>query len=113
MRNARGSTMAFGFRMKPLDLESVLELTRKNNRVCPQPMKWQEMYEKLPAKKRVGSGWEPALPLILAAWWDTPALSKMVRFTEHIEWAAAHGCLEEIHSFLSSLSEDQWHHVGD
>jgi len=67
----------------------------------------------LPNKKCKGVGWEPALPLILAAWWDTPATFKMLRLREHIEWAEAHGCLEPIFLFLHSLSEEQWHHVGD
>jgi hypothetical protein len=95
------------------DLDSVLELAQKNDRVCPRPMKWQEMYEMLLSTRRIGSGWEPALPLILAAWSDTPAPLKMMRLREHIEWAAAHGCLDEIRWFLASLSEDQWHHIGE
>lgn len=94
-------------------LEEVLAEAQKNSRICPQPQKWQELYELLPDKKRKGAGWEPSLPLILAAWWDTPAMSKMLRLREHIEWADAHGCLEQIHSFLLALPEDQWHHVGE
>jgi hypothetical protein len=31
------------------------------------------------------------LPLILAAWLDTPVLAKMKRLREHIEWARDHG----------------------
>jgi hypothetical protein len=94
-------------------IEEVLTETQKNNRVCPQPQKWQELYEMLPDKKRKGAGWEPALPLILAAWWDTPAMSKMLRLREHLEWAEAHGCLEQIFSFLRALPEGQWQHIGD
>ncbi len=92
--------------------EALIEI-QKNNRVCPQPKKWQELYEMLPEKKRKGAGWEPALPLILAAWWDTPALQKMLRLREHIEWASMHGCLDQVFSFLCELTEEQWHHVGD
>jgi hypothetical protein len=94
-------------------LETVLAETQKNNRVCPQPQQWQALYEMLPEKKRKGAGWEPSLPLILAAWWDTPALPKMLCLREHIEWAASHGCLAEVQAFLSGLSEEQWHHVGE
>jgi hypothetical protein len=61
-------------------LETVLAETQKNNRVCPQPQQWQALYEMLPEKKRKGAGWEPSLPLILAAWWDTPALPKCCAF---------------------------------
>jgi len=67
----------------------------------------------LPEKQRKGAGWKPALPLILAAWWDTPALAKMLRLREHIEWAFAHGCLDEVFNFLTGLPENEWHHIGD
>jgi len=67
----------------------------------------------LPDKKHKVTGWEPALPLILAAWWDTPAISKMLRLREHIQWAADHGCLNEIYDFLRALPEGDWYHVGD
>jgi len=94
-------------------LEEVLAEVQKNGRVCPQPTLWQELYELLPDKRRQGLGWEPALPLILAAWWDTPALAKMLRLREHIEWAASNGCLEQVHAFLDKLTESEWHHIGD
>jgi hypothetical protein len=55
---------------------------------------------------------EPALPLILAAWWDTPAMLKMASFREHIEWAFAHGCLDTIHEFIKNLNEEEWFHIG-
>jgi hypothetical protein len=67
----------------------------------------------LPHRKRAGVGWDPALPLILAAWHDTPAMSKMVRLVEHIEWAGQHEALNEIGIFLRSLPEKDWHHVGE
>ena len=83
-------------------LEEVLAEAQKSNRICPQPQKWNQLYELLPEKKRKGTGWEPSLPLILGAWWDTPAMSKMLRLREHIEWAAAHGCLAQVYSFLQA-----------
>ena len=85
-------------------LEEALAEIQKNNRVCPQPQKWQQLYEMLPQKQRKGAGWEPGLPLILAAWWDAPELAKMLRLREHIEWSAAHGCLDEVFNFLIWLS---------
>ena len=94
-------------------IEKVIAETQKNNRVCPQPQKWKELYELLSDKKRKGAGWEPSLPLILAAWWDTPAMTKMLRLREHIEWAAAHGCLDQVHQFLLSLQENEWHHINE
>jgi len=94
-------------------LETVLAQIQANNRVCPMPQKWQQLYELLPNKRRAGAGWEPSLPLILAAWDNTPAMSKMLRLREHIEWAAAHNCIDEVHTFLEALPEEQWHHVGE
>jgi len=81
--------------------------------VCPQPQQWQQLYELLPNSRRKGLGWEPLLPLILAAWWDTPEISKMQRLQGDIEWAAAHGYLDPIAAFLLNLSEEQWYHIGD
>jgi hypothetical protein len=78
-----------------------------------QPNRWQELWEKLPNRKRVGVGWEPALPLILAAWHDTPVLLKMVRLADHIEWADKHSALVEIAAFLRELPEKDWHHIGE
>ena len=94
-------------------LEDVIEEAQKNNRVCPMPRKWNELYELLPHKEREGHGWEPSLPLILGAWWDTPALPKIIRLREHIEWAFEHGCLDEIYEYFKSLEEDEWHHIGE
>ena len=94
-------------------LEQALEEAKRNNRVCPQPQRWNELYELLPNKKRKGNGWVPALPLILAAWWDTPAMSKMIRLREHIEWASEHGGLDIIYEFMKNLKEDEWFHIGE
>ena len=91
---------------------AVLEAT-KNSRVCPQPMKWQKLYDLLPNKKRNGSSWEPPPPLILAAWWDAPALMKMLRLKEHLDWAAKHGCLDTVCEFMAQLKEEDWYHVGE
>ena len=67
-------------------LDDAFAEASKNGRVCPNPIFWNELYELLPDRKRVGQGWEPPLPLILAAWWDAPALSKYLRLREHLEW---------------------------
>jgi hypothetical protein len=96
-----------------ISVDQVVAVATENNRICPQPQKWQQLYELLPNKKRKGAGWEPSLPLILAAWWDTPAMSKILRLREHIEWAAEHGRLEQVHAFLQSLPEEEWHHLGE
>ena len=94
-------------------LVDVLALATANERVCPQPKEWSKLYDLLPNKRRVGNGWEPALPLILAAWHDTPAMLKMKRLREHIEWAENHGAIGRVHAFLLSLPEEKWHHLDE
>ncbi len=85
---------------------------RENKRVCPLPQLWNEFWETLPNRKRVGGSWEPSLPLILAAWYDTPSMLKMHRLQEHIEWADHHGGIEKADAFLRGLREEDWHHIG-
>jgi hypothetical protein len=64
----------------------------------------------LPNKKRNDNGgWEPPLPLILAAWHETPALLKIIRLREHIIWADEHGAIDEVDNYLRSLKEEDWH----
>lgn len=96
-----------------ITIAEVLADAQKNKRVCPMPDQWKQLYEMLPDRRPKGGGWEPSLPLILVAWDDTPALLKILRLREHIEWANSHGCLDKIYRFLQSLPEDQWHHIGD
>ena len=96
----------------PTFKDALAEAT-KNGRVCPQPSRWNALYELLPSRHRSGNGWEPALPLILAAWHETPALMKALRLREHLEWAAGHGALDQVHSFMASLPESDWFHYGD
>jgi hypothetical protein len=76
------------------------------------PLLWKALYELLPNRQRVGGGWKPALPLILAAWHDTPAISKMLRLDEHIRWAAEHNALESVGVFVRNLEENDWLHLG-
>ncbi len=96
----------------PDSIETLIAYCRDNSRVCPMPPLWKELYELLPNRQRVGGGWEPALPLILAAWHDTPAISKMLRLEEHIRWAAEHNALESIGVFIRNLEENDWLHLS-
>ncbi len=77
------------------------------------PSKWNDLWEMLPNRSRVGGGWEPALPLILAAWYDTPVMLKVLRLREHLEWAEQHGSLDAVDKFLRDLPEMEWHHLSD
>jgi hypothetical protein len=77
------------------------------------PSQWHALWEMLPNRKRAGGGWEPALPLILGAWHETPALLKTLRLKEHIDWAEQHGVLDKVGDFLRSLPESEWAHIDD
>ena len=95
------------------NVESLINYCRERNRVCPQPSLWHQMWEMLPNRRQVGAGWQPSLPLILAAWDATPALPKILRLAEHIEWAEKHNALEQVSAFLRGLREEDWHHIGE
>jgi hypothetical protein len=86
---------------------------REKERVCPQPQRWHHLWEILPNKRQIGAGWQPSLPLILAAWHDASNLEKMFRLSQHIEWADEHGKLAEVDAFLRGLQEEDWHHLAD
>jgi hypothetical protein len=90
-------------------VDEVLAIATLNGRVCPQPQQWNALWELLPGRKRSGSGWEPPLPLILAAWWETSDQAKRERLASHIQYAAENGALDAVAKYLSSLTDEQWH----
>jgi hypothetical protein len=89
-------------------IDSLTVYCRDNKRVCPLPKAWQQLWEMLPEKRRTVDAWEPAIPLIGAAWHDAPAMLKMVRLAEHLQWAAKHNALPEVAAFLRGLSGTTW-----
>jgi hypothetical protein len=46
---------------------------------------------------------KPPTPLILAAWYDTTGLSKLLRWKKTIEWAEKHNCQH----LILELNEDE------
>ena len=88
-------------------LDNLLEYVSSDGRVCPNPQEWNKLWEMLPDKKRVGSSWDPPPPLILAAW-SLPALPKIAQLREHIQYAYAHGVLEQVDEYLRGLKPEQW-----
>ena len=94
-------------------LKKLISYCQEKKRICPMPVYWNELWEKLKDRKRKNGGYEPAAPLILAAWYDAPALMKQLRLIEHLEWADKHLQLEEISKFLHGLKEEQWFHLGE
>jgi hypothetical protein len=95
--------------VRELTVVEVMVEARKNNRVCPKPEKWQQLYELLPARRPS----EPPPPLVGAAWNGTPSIPKRMCFREHIEWAAGHGALQQVYAFMKALPETDWHHMGE
>ena len=93
--------------------DSLTSYCRENDRVCPLPPLWNDLWKLLPERRQTGASWEPSLPLTLGAWHYASNLEKMARLTCHIQWAEKHGALNEIAVFLRGLTEEQWHHLGD
>ena len=92
--------------------QSLIAFCRENNRICPMQQSWNALFEMLPNRKRTALGWEPALPLVLEAWEHTSGPLKTLRLAEHIEWAAAHGALDKVATFLRALPEEEWLHAS-
>lgn len=93
-----------------LTLEQVVQEARRNSRVCPKPAKWQSMYALLAANAK--SAALPPPPLTGAVWERTPVMPKRMCFLEHLEWAAAQGCLPAVYAFMQSLGENDWHYAA-
>ena len=94
-------------------LKNLMGFLNKNGRICPQPKKWNELWKMLPDRKQKGNGWEPSLPLILAAWWEASDEQKAERLKSHVQWAFEHGKLLQIDSYLRNLSDNDWHYAGE
>ena len=62
-------------------------------------MKWNEIYiSLLEVWERYGNNPadKPPVPLILAAWHETPDIMKLLRWKDTIEWAEKHNILHLI-----------------
>lgn len=94
-------------------VEKVLLEAKRGNRVCPQPAQWQQLYEMLAGSADASSAARLGDPLIGESWKQTTSLAKRLVFKDHVEWAAAHGQINELFAFIKALPEDQWHHMGD
>ncbi len=88
-------------------LTKLLAYVKENGRICPNPQEWLALWEMLPEKERIGTGWNPPLPLILAAW-SEPAVFKALRLEEHIRYASDHHDFEKIDEYLRNLKPNQW-----
>jgi TPR repeat protein len=97
---------------QPEDLDSLWSYCNQKERVVPRD--WNKFYKMLANRRQLPSGgWEPALPLILAAWHETDADQKKQRFLEHLEWAGTQDQLGMIGAYLRSLDEAEWFHHSE
>ena len=104
------------FQVMGLKMENnqyIFEFIKSEKRVCPKPDLWNEIWEMLPNKEQVVSGWSPPLPLILSAWWQTSDQEKKDRLKTHLIYAEQNGVLEEVSVFLKNIDQDQWIYEGD
>ena len=99
--------------MSDQHLEDIINEIAGPNWVCPKPPNWNEMYKMLPDIKRVGSGYEPPLPLILQAWGHTSDIEKKHRFLVHLEWAREKSVLDEIIQYLNTVEKSDWIRMGE
>jgi len=94
--------------------DSLWAYCTENNRMVPRPQEWTKLHSILANRRQLPSGgWEPPLPLILAAWDCTMPIEKHQRFREHIQWASDHNQLDEVGAFLRALPEEKWAHFGE
>jgi hypothetical protein len=98
---------------RPINLEEVMVLARRQNRACPRPQQWMEFHSLLPSKVQNGKAVDAPLPLIAGAWNVASPMQKRLRLRDQIEWAERAGALMAIYDFLVALPEDQWFHFDE
>jgi hypothetical protein len=82
---------------------------RTNERVCPIPYCWNELHD-IAIEADFNNSEHPKLPLILERWWDSSDDDKTSRFTELLLWAHKNQVSDVLWAYMTSLSEDEWHH---
>lgn len=96
-----------------MGLSEIIQFVSSERSVCPLLQHWSALWESLPARARVGKGWNPPAPLILAAWGHTSDKQTRDRLVEHLRWSDKHDALDVAVNYLISLSPEQWHCEGE
>ena len=94
----------------PLSAEALMVEARRNNRVCPLPLPWSELYGLLEGSRYVDL---PPPPVEQGIWRQLSDLQKRLRFREYVEWAERHRRLAEMQRFMHGLAEADWLHMGE
>jgi hypothetical protein len=93
-----------------LSADALMVVARRNNRVCPRPAHWSDLYQILKGERHADLAAPPLQPWL---WTRLSGLQKRLRFREHIEWAQGHGRLEQVARFMNGLTEGDWLHMGE
>lgn len=99
--------------MRPSSLADVIHFVQERDRICPRPMEWNDLYEKIGGRRidtAAGIVWEPMPPLVLSAWNFSKDEDRQKRFHEHLVWAHERGMLVVAETYLRALPEEAWHH---
>lgn len=94
----------------PVHADALMVVARRNNRVCPRPVRWAELYQLLEGDRY--QDLQPP-PVERYVWTSLSQLQKRLRFREHVEWAERHGKLAEVARFMDGLAEADWLHMGE
>lgn len=90
-------------------MDATMAEARRFNRISPTETEWLRLHALL--TEIAGTDAPPAIHGAEAK--RTPPLVRRIRVRDQVEWAASRGCLEEVFTFLKSLSEEQWVHMAE
>ena len=90
-----------------MDKRQFLDSIRSDNRSCPTGVHWEIFRKLLVRSAKTDARYKLPNPLILGD--DiTSYADKHRRLSEQLDWAEAHGCLDEALTFLARLPLDAW-----
>jgi hypothetical protein len=89
-------------------VDDVLLIARRNGRICPSPVYWVRIFDRLPDPP-------PGLtrPIEGRAWLRSGVIDKRIALRDQIEWAATAGTLGLMRDLLAALPEAAWHHMDE
>ena len=90
-----------------MDKTQFLESIRSSNRSSPSGMHWENFRKLLVRSAKVETKFKLLNPLILGGDIASHA-EKHLRLSEQLDWAEAHGCLNEALTFLAALPATAW-----
>ena len=82
---------------------------RRENRVCPNPLYWNELHEII-VRADINQRQAPPLPLILGAWWESSDEEKADRLVELLNWADQNSVINVAWAYIMALKGDEWHY---